>query len=768
MPRACVLAEGWDVRSALGLHTEALARVLDGLGWEVSLALQNPRRACRLAQSPGARRGACVNSPSCNIPSGSRWPRPCAASGAALFWYHGVTPPELWSSAADRDVLTRSVAGTELAWYAHLAVCDSPFIAEELRRYTGYPAERVRVVPLGVDVARLAAPPPAAELEHLRSRWRLTGRRVLLYVGRIAGNKRVDLLIDALARLADRYPDLHLLVVGDTDSLPAYRDLTAQLQRQAADRGVAGRVTFAGRVEDVWPVYHLADAFVTASQHEGFGVPLVEAMAAGVPVVAGASAALPWVLGAAGAQPAAGLLCEPGDAASLAARLAQVLDDAELRRGLVERGRTRAQDFNLANFAANTERVLAEAVQLGQTGPRPAPPVTHGPLYQQADVALRDYRVHSGLPIIGPLVAWLRRNSTTHVKEAYLDRIVEQQVLFNRQLVAEIERLNALAGALGASIRRAGGRRAAQLGRDATLPVRHALLRAVHQRDRRVPGGDGAAARGGWQCSDRVDDECAARQRLLAAVRAAVLPHHEMRDGVVVERLALRYPWPAPYTFGVLRRAGHWLARSPIPAALQRPVLRTLSRAMPPLAGLAAALDQLAPAADLVHIEDGSWDGLLCAAADAARRHSRPLVVRPLMHLGDASVQVHFQMAHQVDEYRGADAVLALVSPRSCSIRAARRRCIAHPLYPDGRGRPARAGCAWQHLRDPGLGAAFRQARGITRPLVAFLGAQTYDKGAFTLALAAAALDQAGDAVDVAFAGPGSDGLQGVSRPPAH
>jgi len=241
--------------------------------------------------------------------------------------------------------------------------------------------------------------------------------------------------------------------------------------------------------------------------------------------------------------------------------------------------------------------------------------------------------------------------------------------------------------------------------------------------------------------------------------RATALPRHEMRDGVIVERLALRYPWPAPYTFGVLRRAGHWLARSPIPAALQRPVLRTLSRAMPPLAGLAAALDRLAPAADLVHIEDGSWDGLLCAAADAARRHSRPLVVRPLMHLGEASVQVHFQMAHQVDEYRNADAVLALSAREAAAyerLGVAARRIHRIPMgvdVPPAQDAPG-------SLRDPGLGAAFRQARGITRPLVAFLGAQTYDKGAFTLALAAAALNQAGDAVDIAYAGPGSDGLR--------
>lgn len=236
--------------------------------------------------------------------------------------------------------------------------------------------------------------------------------------------------------------------------------------------------------------------------------------------------------------------------------------------------------------------------------------------------------------------------------------------------------------------------------------------------------------------------------------RDAPLPQREAREGVVVERLALRHPWPAPYAFGVLRRAGHWLARRRLPAAVQRRALRRLSRWMPPLAGLTAALARLTPAADLVHIEDASWDGLLCTATDAATQHGRPLVVRPLMHLGDASVQIHFQMAHQVDAYRRAGAVLALSAREAAAyerlgVAAQRIHCI-----PMGVDAPP------DELLDPALGAAFRRERGIARPLAAFLGAQTYDKGAFALALAVAALNRAGEAVDVAFAGPGSDDLR--------
>ncbi|MCL4863693.1 MAG: hypothetical protein KJZ93_30085, partial [Caldilineaceae bacterium] len=64
-----------------------------------------------------------------------------------------------------------------------------------------------------------------------------------------------------------------------------------------------------------------------------------------------------------------------------------------------------------------------------------------GKLYEQADIALRSYRVRSGAPGVGPLIEWVRVNSTTHIKEAYLDPIIERQVNYNRLLADEIMRL---------------------------------------------------------------------------------------------------------------------------------------------------------------------------------------------------------------------------------------------------------------------------------------------------------------------------------------
>jgi glycosyltransferase involved in cell wall biosynthesis len=370
------------------------------------------------------------------------------APGARIFWYHGVTPPELWGTDTERDILARSQMGTELAWHAHLAVAASPFTAAELHQLSGYPADRIRVVPLAIDMESFRRRPPQAQIESLRQRWGLRGKRVLLYTGRVAGNKRIDLLIRALAHLAADRSDLHVLIVGDTKRSAAYRDVARQLRALADELGVGHQVTLTGWVDAVKPYYHLADIYVLASQHEGFGAPLVEAMAAGVPIVASRSGAMPWVLGiesapdASAPDEASGLTFEPGSAEHLAQQIERILQDPALRTTLVERGRRRCAEFGRELFEQRAKAVVQEAGDLARSElPLPS---REAPLqlYRQADVALRNYRVRSGLPFLGRLIEWVRYNSTTHVKEAYLDRIVERQVLYNRLLADEVTRLH--------------------------------------------------------------------------------------------------------------------------------------------------------------------------------------------------------------------------------------------------------------------------------------------------------------------------------------
>ncbi len=363
------------------------------------------------------------------------------ARGAALFAYHGVTPPHLWGVEAGREQMQLSQVRTQLAWFAHLALADSPFIGHELHTLSGYPMERIRIVPISVPVDHIRARPTETTLAALRAKWRLDGKQVALFVGRVAGNKRIDAAIDAVAQLSAAHPDLHLLVVGSREGNPAERELAEKLEARATRLGIADRVTLTGRVEAVEPFLHLAHVVVLPSQHEGFGIPLVEAMAAGAPVVAGNTGAMPWVLDAEGDEAlAAGLLCKPGDAGDLARQIHRILAEEELRASLIRRGQARADAFSPALFARNLRSVLAELAELAK---EPPPVAQHpvGKLYEQADIALRSYRVRSGAPGVGPLIEWVRVNSTTHIKEAYLDPIIERQVNYNRLLADEIMRL---------------------------------------------------------------------------------------------------------------------------------------------------------------------------------------------------------------------------------------------------------------------------------------------------------------------------------------
>jgi hypothetical protein len=164
-------------------------------------------------------------------------------------------------------------------------------------------------------------------------------------------------------------------------------------------------------------------------------------MAAGVPVVVSASGSLPWVVGE--GEAAAGLTFAPGDAEDLARQIARLLDDAGLRADLVSRGRARAATFGPAAFEQHVLALLAEVVECSRQGPPPGAGDLRHPLFLYADVSLRGYTVRSGAPLVGRLIEWVRRNSTSHVKEAYLDRIIERQVTYNQLLAVEIDRLRA-------------------------------------------------------------------------------------------------------------------------------------------------------------------------------------------------------------------------------------------------------------------------------------------------------------------------------------
>jgi glycosyltransferase involved in cell wall biosynthesis len=232
------------------------------------------------------------------------------AQTPVLFDYHGITPPEIWGvGQPGYEELVRGVSNlSNLLKFADYAVAHSRFTANELIATGATACSRIMIIPYAVvDKVAYADLPDL----NLLQQYDLSGKYVLLYVGRMARNKSVHVLVESLPLIRTQYPNTVLLLVGDTSHV--YASYVAEIKARAKELGVAEAVIFAGRQErDIRDFYQLCDIFVTASIHEGFCMPVIEAMANGKPVVATDATALPDTVGN------AGLLFQPNDPVDLA------------------------------------------------------------------------------------------------------------------------------------------------------------------------------------------------------------------------------------------------------------------------------------------------------------------------------------------------------------------------------------------------------------------------------------------------------------------
>lgn len=245
-----------------------------------------------------------------------------------LLVHHNVTPAR-WLWAYDSMLAVQCAVGRvqlgEFAQGVDLACGVSEYNARELREAG---AERVEVLPLLVDPARLGAPGPADP----------PGPPTLLFVGRLVPHKRHDELIRTLSLLrAGPVPDARLVIVGEPLS-DAYRMALVALGEELAPGAVTWESSLSAAA--LADRFRAAHAFVCLSEHEGFCIPLLEAFHFGLPVVARAAAAVPEVAAA-----AALLLTEDDDALVAAEATAAVLTDPGLRDDLRTRGRHRLDAY---------------------------------------------------------------------------------------------------------------------------------------------------------------------------------------------------------------------------------------------------------------------------------------------------------------------------------------------------------------------------------------------------------------------------------------
>jgi glycosyltransferase involved in cell wall biosynthesis len=219
----------------------------------------------------------------------------------------------------------------------------------DLERVYGLDPARVRAIWLGVD-GRFGSASEQDE-RRVRERYRLGAQPFVLFVGKLSQRRNLPSLVRAVAALRSRGASDHLLVlVGDNH-------LGLQLDDLAREAGLGEALRVLGFVpdDDLPALYAAAETFVYPSDYEGFGIPVLEAMASGTPAVTLDNSALSEVAdGAALLLPAAGV-------EELAEALGRLAADPALRADYAARGRARAGEFTWAETARKTLDVLAEA-----------------------------------------------------------------------------------------------------------------------------------------------------------------------------------------------------------------------------------------------------------------------------------------------------------------------------------------------------------------------------------------------------------------------
>jgi glycosyltransferase involved in cell wall biosynthesis len=203
-----------------------------------------------------------------------------------LIWdFQGITPIRYMYFEDKVLTVIRRFASFQSMKRSKLILVRSESIKKEIEPYVNAGnSQKILVTPLGINLDRFRN----IDATEIRKKHNLSNRIVLLYVGRLVPSKCVGFLIEAISNLSE---DFVLILVGSGTEREKLEDLASSLN-------VSDRVVFAGRIsdEDLPKYYASSNAFVTASLHEGFCVPIIESFASGKPAVVPNRTAMPEVV----------------------------------------------------------------------------------------------------------------------------------------------------------------------------------------------------------------------------------------------------------------------------------------------------------------------------------------------------------------------------------------------------------------------------------------------------------------------------------------
>lgn len=265
--------------------------------------------------------------------------------------YHNVTPPYFFSWLDRKQEWIQKESLREICSLKNefnYCIADSEFNKKNLVEM-GYRKEKIKVFPVMIDFTDYEKYPDTKILEKYKDDW-----INIVFVGRIAPNKKQEDLIKCFAYYKKKVnKKSRLILVGSAfskDYLSCLNDYICLLD--AEDVIVTGHVTF----KEILAYYRTADIFLCMSEHEGFCVPLIEAMLFHIPIVAFKSTAIPYTLGG------SGILIDVKDPILVSAILSRIVSDEKLKNSIINRQDQRVNDFRIEKLQREFKEMLLEIV----------------------------------------------------------------------------------------------------------------------------------------------------------------------------------------------------------------------------------------------------------------------------------------------------------------------------------------------------------------------------------------------------------------------
>lgn len=263
-----------------------------------------------------------------------------------ILYFHNITPAHFFTNYSNSysEVTENGIKNiSKIRDCIDYAITDSEFNKSDLLSY-GYDADKVFVLPLFVDFGKYCSTGMDSPLN--------TNVTNILFVGRVAPNKKIEDVIESFFYYRKNYnPDSKLTLVGKWQGLESYKSF---LDNHVDSLQLSDSVEFTGSVsnEELYNIYKTADLFLCMSEHEGFCVPLVEAMHFEIPTVAYDSSAVTETLGD------AGILVKNKDFPDIARIMDDLITNSSLKVLLKYKQRERVKNYDLECYRDNLIKIL--------------------------------------------------------------------------------------------------------------------------------------------------------------------------------------------------------------------------------------------------------------------------------------------------------------------------------------------------------------------------------------------------------------------------